>query len=156
MATKLIIATPAYIQKEINLALKSKSQPGLIISINKPIQKLKKLLKKSSIDTSRIFFIDLCSKQNKTGELSLNPKNLEDINEAIDAFSQKVKRRKFLIIDDLATFLVYNKETKIIKWVKSILTKSANNNFEIIILSHKPEGNLLTAIFNFFDKVKIE
>jgi len=159
MASKLIITPVEKLQERIIEIIKDyKDKIGIYVSLNKTQKSAEEILKKSNIDTKRLFFIDCVTlEQTKEEVLHIKPNDLDRLSYAINEFIKDIKEDKFLIIDALSTLLIYNNENKVAAFVKEITEYASQNNVEVIALSPKTKGEeLLNKIFNFFDKVKKE
>ena len=157
MASKLIIAPVEKLQERIIEIIKDyKDKIGIYVSLNKTQKSAEEILKKSNIDTKRLFFIDCVTlEQTKEEVLHIKPNDLDRLSYAINEFIKDIKEDKFLIIDALSTLLIYNNENKVAAFVKEITEYASQNNVEVIALSPKTKGEeLLNKIFNFFDEVK--
>jgi len=157
MASKLIITPVEKLQERIIEIIKDyKDKIGIYVSLNKTQKSAEEILKKSNIDTKRLFFIDCVTlEQTKEEVLHIKPNDLDRLSYAINEFIKDIKEDKFLIIDALSTLLIYNNENKVAAFVKEITEYASQNNVEVIALSPKTKGEeLLNKIFNFFDEVK--
>ncbi len=157
MSSILIITPVEKLQSKINKILNSfKGTTGIYVSLNKTQKSVESTLKKSKINTNKLFFIDcMTSKQVRDDVLHISPSELDKLNYAINTFIKDIKDKKFLIIDALSTLLIYNDENKVASFVKELIEYASNNEVEIIAFSPKTKGEeLLNKIFNFFDKVK--
>jgi len=157
MTSILIISEVGSLQDKINHAVKARAgMPGIYVSLNKTQKSTEKILNKASIKTDKIFFIDcVTSEQKRKDVLHFHPTELEEMSYAIKYFVQEIKGKKFLIIDALSTLLIYNDENKVAKFVKASIDFASENNVELIAFTPKLKGEeLLTKIFNFFDKVE--
>jgi archaellum biogenesis ATPase FlaH len=157
MTSILIISDVESLQKKISETINSfRGIPGIYVSLNKTQKSTEEALKKVGIKTNKIFFIDcVTSEQRRDDVLHFHPTELEEMSYAIKDFMQEIKGKKFLIIDALSTLLIYNDENKVAKFVKATVDFASENNVELIAFTPKLKGEeLLTKIFNFFDKVK--
>ena len=157
MSSTLIITAVENLQEEVNRAVGSlDSLIGVYVSLNKTHKSIEKSLRQSRVKTDKLFFIDCVNSQlGDKDVIYISPTNLEKLSSAIKEFISEIPGRKFLIIDALSTFLIYNDENKVAKFVKEIIEYSAEKEVEVIALSPKTKGEeLLDKIFNFFDKVK--
>lgn len=159
MASLLILTAVEKLQTNINEILKSyKNIPGIYVSLNKTQKSTENILTKAGINLKNIFFIDCISLEKiKNKALHIPPTELDLLSTAIISFIKEIKGKKFLIIDSLGTLLIYNDEKKVAKFVKEITEYASENACEVIALSPKTEEKeLLTKIFNFFDKIRKE
>jgi len=157
MSSTLIITPAEKVQNKIVSTLENyKKTPGIYVSLNKTQKSTEEFLKKSNINTQKLFFIDaVTTEKTKDYVLHIDPDQLELLSSAINSFIKDIKGEKFLLIDALSTLLIYNDENKVARFVKEITEYSSHNNVEIIALSPETKGEeLLNKIYNFFDKVK--
>jgi len=155
--TSLLIITPVEkLQEKINSVVKSfKNTYGIYVSLNKTQKSTESVLKKSGINTKKLFFIDCVTDKNVEGILHIPPDRLDLLSVAINSFIRCIKGDKFLIIDSLATLLIYNSENNVAKFAKEVTEYAAQKNVKVIAFSPKTQGEeLLNKIFNFFDKVE--
>ena len=157
MASLLIITPVERLQEKVNYIVKSfKDMPGIYVSLNKTQKSTEEILKISGINTKKLFFIDcVASKKTRDDVLHIAPDRLDLLDSAVGAFIKSIKGKKFLVIDALATLLIYNNEDGVAKFVKKITEYASEKDVEIVALSPKTKGEeLLNKIFNFFDKVE--
>jgi len=157
MTSLLIITSVEKLQHRIVDSIKSfKNVPGIYVSLNKTQKSTELMLKKSGIDTKRLFFIDcVTSEKTRDDVLHIPPDKLDLLSDAIHEFIKDIEGQKFLIIDALSTLLIYNAENKVAKFVKEVTEHASANDVKTIAFSPKTSGEeLLNKIFNFFDKVK--
>lgn len=157
MVSALIITPIENLQDEINKVVGSfKEGVGIYVSLNKTQKSVEEILKKKKINTEKLFFID-CTSSEKIREdvLYIHPSELDKLSKSIKKFMEDIKEKKFLLIDSLATFLIYNHEREVEEFVKEIVEYSSKNNTEMIALSPKTKGEeMLNKIEILFDKVK--
>lgn len=157
MASLLIITSAEKLQSRINLAVKSfKNLPGIYVSLNKTQKSTENALKKAGINTKKLFFIDcVTSEKTKDDVLHIAPTELDLLSSAIHDFIEDIKGKEFLIIDALATLLIYNDENKVAKFVKEVTEFASQHDTKVIAFSPRTKREeLLNKIFNFFDKVE--
>ena len=159
MTSLLIITSVENLQNKINETVKSfNGSPAIYVSLNKTHNSVEEILKKAGIDVSRLFFID-CVTEEKTRDevLHINPTQLDKLSYAINSFIKEIEGKKFLLLDALSTFLIYNDENKVAAFVKEITGFASENKVNVVALSPRTKGKeLLNKIFNFFDKVEKE
>ena len=157
MVSTLIISEVENLQEGIINAVKKRVNTlGIYLSLNKTQDSTEKMLKKSGIDTKKIFFIDGVTSERKSKDaLHVPPIKLENINYAISLFIKELQGKKYILIDALSTLLIYNNEDKVAKFIKEITDYASGEEIEVIAFSPKTKGEeLLKKIFNFFDYVK--
>ena len=117
--------------------------PGLYVTLNKPYENVKKILKREKVDTSKIIFIDAVTKtvggkiDKKEDCLFIgNPKNLSDISIAMDQAIMAIpSSEKFLFFDSLSTLLLYNDVNLVAKFIHFISGKMRIWKVKGIIIS---------------------
>lgn len=161
----LITSSIEDLQKNINEVCKylvATKSPLLYVSLNKPHDTVKAALEKQGIDTKKIFFVDCLAQPSGKPPRDANvihvesPADLTSLEIAISEFLEKIKGEKAVLIDALATLLIYNSEELTIKFTKSVLEKSQDSRTVIFTPSAKGTG-FIEKIAVFFDEgVKLE
>lgn len=130
--------------------------PLLYISLNKPHKVVKEVLENTGISTKKIFFVDIIAKSlgQETKEENVihveNPADLTSLQIAITEFLEKIDKDKAILIDALATLLIYNTEEMTIKFSKEILEKS--REFRTVVFTPDAKGTgFIEKIAVFFD-----
>ncbi len=133
---------------------------GVYVCFNKPQKAVKELLEKRGVDTSKVFFIDcitasLGEAENEKNVIHIqSPSDLTSLSIAINEFLEKVPGEKFLLIDALATLLIYNTEALVIKFVKSMVEETSRYGLKTVMLTPEARGgDLVNRISLYFDKV---
>jgi len=157
----LLITSPIEgLQKSINQVcqyLVKTGKPVLYVSLNKPHDAVRTILEKQGIVTKKIFFIDCLAQPSGQVPPSQNvihiesPADLTSLEIAISEFLEKIKGEKSVLIDALATLLIYNSEELTIKFTKSVLEKSQDSRTVIFTPSAKGTG-FIEKIAVFFDE----
>jgi archaellum biogenesis ATPase FlaH len=154
MTPELIITSIENLQTKVNEIIKShKDKLGIYVCLNKTQKSIENILKEQEIGTNKLFFID-CVTLEKTREdvLHILPDNLDKLKSAIFSAIRDIQGDKFLIIDALSTFLIYNSEEKVTKFIKEVIEYSTQNNVKLIALSPETKGEeLLEKIKDFFE-----
>ena len=155
MASVLIVSSVERLQKEILKEVKSLKCPGMYVSLNKSQKSTAAFLRKGGVDTKKLFFIDCMTDAARAGGvLHIAPNRLDLLSAAITAFLADIKGRRFVLIDALATLLIYNDDNKVAQFVKEITEHASDVDAFVIAFSPKTKGEeLLTKVFNFFDRV---
>lgn len=153
MTSTLIITSVEQLQKKIvqkNKELKDKT--GVYINLNKPWEATETML---GGHNSNIFFIDCVSNQELGRDvIHIQPDDLETLSLAIKEYMKHIKGEKYIFIDTLATFLIYNHENKVAKFVQELVAH-VDDKTTVIACSPETKGeDLLNKIFNFFDEVE--
>jgi len=157
-----LIVTPIEgLQENINQACKQLVETGnplLYVSLNKPHGVVKAALEEKGIATDKIFFVDTIAKSlgQATPEEHVvhveNPADLTSLQIAISEFLEKIERDKSILIDALATLLIYNSEELAVKFIRDVLEKSAESRTVVFTPSAKGTG-FVEKISVFFDEV---
>jgi len=83
-----------------------------------------------------------------------DPTDLRILDDSIRSYLKEMPGEKYLMIDALSTLLIYNNQKDVAKFVKSLTEHAVEFKTKTVALSPKTGDNeLLTYIFNFFDKV---
>ncbi len=157
MTTSLHIVPVDALQTRANaLVAEAGDRPGIYVSLNKTHTSIQALLDKERIDRNDLFFIDCVTMERKEEDvLHIQPNDLDRLNQAIQAFIKDIDGRKFIIIDSLATLLIYNDHDTVARFVKEVTEYATDNDVDLFALSPVTKGEeLLTTIYNFFDAVK--
>jgi archaellum biogenesis ATPase FlaH len=156
MGSVLITTKVESLQKEINRCIKPISEACIYVSLNKAKKAAEEVLKKANVKTEKIFFIDcVATEENEEDVVNIKPQELDKISYAIYRFIKEIKGKKFIIIDSFVTFLIYNNENKVARFIKEITEYSSKPEVELIAISQKTQGEeLLKKVYNFFDEVK--
>ncbi len=157
MASLLIITPVEKLQEKVNRIVKSyRNLPGVYVSLNKSQKSAESILKKSGINTKKLFFIDcVTSEKVKDDVLHIAPTELDLLSTALASFMRDIKGEEFIIIDELSTLLIYNSENKVARFVEKMTECASQHDTHVVALSPRTRGEeLLSKIFNFFDKVE--
>ena len=134
--------------------------PGVYVSLNKPYRSILQVFQDGGVNADKILFIDaIASKDMRSekikGVLHIDdPTDLKMLDETIKSYLREMPGEKYLVIDALSTLLIYNSKTEVAKFVKSMTEHALEYKTKTVALSPKTGDNeLLTYIFNFFDKV---
>ena len=140
-----------------------KKYPCIYVTINKPYQVLLNVLKKSEIDTDKIFFIDLISKMTRIETagakdcLFINsPDSLTELSIAITESARNLPgKNKFIFLDSLSTMLIYNQTGTVTKFAHFLIGKMKTEAIEMVIISLEKEMDpkLVSQISTLVDKV---
>lgn len=128
---------------------------GIYISLNKTQSAILKTLEKSKISSKKIFFIDCVSSSQDKNSVVIKPSDTNEILLAIKSFVKEIPSRKYILIDSLATLMIYNDINKVANFVRTLTQFASQKGVEVVALTQKAEGEkLFDKIFNFFDKVE--
>jgi len=157
MSSVLMITSVEKLQNEIAEVVRNlRNIPGIYVSLNKTQKSTEAILLEKGIDTSKLFFIDcVTSVKSKDDVLHIGPDQLDLLETAIGAFISEIKGEKYLLIDSVATLLIYSDENKVAKFIKSVTDMASEKGISTVAFSPKTKGEeLLNKIFNFFDDVE--
>ena len=136
--------------------------PGIYITLNKSLTALNATLAKEKIDASKIIFIDAISRLTGAKEVHgknfiyvASPKNLIELNLAIEEAVKNMSAKKnFIIIDSISTLLVYNKEKSVEKFVHSLTGKMKDWNAQgIFVAVESTSMDIINTLTQFCDKM---
>ena len=105
--------------------------PGVYVTLNRPYENVKEILRKQKIDLDKVIFIDGVTKT-AGGEITKRadclyiggPKSLSDISIAMDQAIMGIpKKDKFLFFDSLSTLLIFNDASIVLKFVHFLAGK---------------------------------
>jgi KaiC/GvpD/RAD55 family RecA-like ATPase len=139
-----------------------KGTPGVYVTLNKSLTALNAFLEKEQIDTSKNIFIDAISRLTGAKEAQGSsfvyvdsPKNLIEINMAIEEAVEGMNAKKiFVIIDSVSTLLVYNKEKSVEKLVHSLTGKMKDWNAQAIFVAVESTNmEIINTLTQFCDKM---
>jgi len=162
----LLVSPASEIMKtdlEVLKYISKRIKHGVYVTINQPYVTLKRLLKDSNINSKNLFFIDLISstvsqRSEKTSDcLFINsPTGLTELGIAIiQLLASMPDDDKFIFIDNLAAFLIYNDFDVISEFSHFLITKMRLNNVMGIIMSVEEEvgSKLISTIGSFCNRV---
>ncbi len=161
----VLVPNKIYAQTNVDILkclVNEKKIPGIYITVNKPYLNMLSFLRKSGINVSRIFFIDLISKLTKEQPSRIDnclfmesPESLTDLSIALGEAVRSIPGDKFIFLDTLSTLLIYNKAETVTKFVHFLTSKMRSWQVKGIIISlikeTKPE--LQAELAQFCDKV---
>lgn len=157
----LVVSPIDKLQNSIDQACKDLVETGnplLYVSLNKPHDVVKQAFEKAGIDTSKIFFIDCLAKSSsQVSEQAYvvhieNPADLTSLEIAISEFLEKIEGEKSVVIDALATLLIYNSEELTIKFTKSVLEKTRESR--VVVFTPSAKGtDFIQKVGAFFSEL---
>ena len=113
--------------------LQPANDTGVYITVNQPYSVLKKILDEGGVDTNKLFFIDCISKSasaavstEKTKDCLylLSPSGLTELSISImQALELVGGEKRFIFMDSLSTFLLYNSAGTLSKFSHFLITK---------------------------------
>lgn len=138
--------------------------PGIYVTLNKPFEVMQRLLKKNSIDSRLIIFIDAFTDIGENKKKVKNclyigsPEKLSDISIAMDqAVKSLPTKEKFLFFDSINTLQVFNNPGTVMKFVHFLAIKIREWKVKgiIILISSSADEPLTNELVQFCD-TKIE
>lgn len=133
--------------------------PCAYLNINRSTKGIITLLKKQGIIPKRVLFVDCIS--SSSGETH-KPKNtifidsasnIDSIRQMIYEFVDEIEGRKVVIIDALATLLIYNLEEEVFEFIKG-LSDRMDDDMTAFVFTPKTRNERFTKeISPFFDRV---
>ncbi len=137
--------------------------PGVYVTLNRPHENVKKILKKEKIDLDKIIFIDAVTKTvggkiKKTKDCLFigSPSNLSDISISMDQAIMAIPTKdKFLFFDSLSTLLLYNNVEVVAKFIHFLSGKMRVWQIKGIIISLRREKDkeLIEELKEFCDVI---
>lgn len=143
--------------------VKEKGMPGVYVSVNKPFVAVKRALDKEGIDCTKIRFVDMVSRMSganqpeaKNCDYLDTPTNLTELMLTLEKAVDTIKQpKKFLIVDSVATLLVYNDVEAVEKLIHAMVGKVNEWDMQtvlLMVLSEETKG-FVQIIGQFCDKV---
>jgi len=155
----LIISPIAKMQDGVSEACSQlvESGPILYVSLNKEYLAAKDLLEKHGVKTDTISFVDTLGKFSDLGTTDdqvtriENPADLTSLNIAITEFLKKNSNKGAIVVDALATLLIYNSEDLAVKFVKDLVLKS--RDAKTLVFTPDAKGtSFIEKVSVFFDQ----
>ena len=147
---------------EIIAALLENHDSGIFITVNQPYNAIKKVLDKNNVDAKRLFFIDCITKMavqksEKSDDCLYisSPSALTELGMSVtEALSAVKGKNKFVFIDSLGTFLIYNSSGSISKFSHFLITKMSIMGVDGIFMSVEKEMDqkLISDLQSFCQK----
>jgi hypothetical protein len=142
--------------------LLQKHDSGIFITVDQPYVAIKKILDRGGVDTDRLHFVDCISqaatKRSMRGDGVLyisSPSAVTEVGIAVtDALAASTGEKKFIFIDSLGTFLIYNSTGSISKFSHFLITKMQIMGVDGIFMSVEKEmdDTLITELQSFCEK----
>lgn len=159
----LFIVTYKSYQAELVRIAKSVSKRFrriVYISLNKPAEKIVKILKENKVDTKKILFIDGVTKSVKADAANHgiifihSPDNIKEFEAELDEILEKEKL-ECLVYDSLSAMAIYDNHTEVIKFVHDLITRlmTTHTNAEFICLSDNINSPCVRYVSTLADKV---
>ncbi|MFQ5406053.1 MAG: hypothetical protein ACE5DI_02775 [Candidatus Micrarchaeia archaeon] len=158
----LLVSKAGSLQHAFHEVLKEVAKkPVIQILLTRPYNVILKELKIENIHKNNIFFVDCCTIF--AGEPTVNndnvffvkePDDLTGISIIIEQFLSSIDGEKYLVIDALRLFSIFNDEEILMRFVSSLLKIAAENNTKTIVLTTKEKHrDLINKISPFFESV---
>jgi len=134
--------------------------PGVYVTLNKPFDVMRRLLKQNKIDARLIIFIDGITKVSGNKKRVKNclfigsPEKLSDISVAMDqAVKALPTKDKFIFFDSINTLGVFNKPGTVARFVYFLASKIREWKIKGIIISIKKgsDESLINELVQFCD-----
>jgi hypothetical protein len=140
---------------------------GVYITVNNPYNRITKILDHAEIDTRNIFFIDCVTRTvGEAGERTGNclyvpsPNSLTEIGIAVtQALQVMPSPNKFIFVDTLSSFIIYNPPPVLAKFSHFLINKSKifDASGVFVVVKSELEERLLSEVMQFCDNIiKIE
>lgn len=158
----LVLNSKNYLNGTIKVLKKlaTKKMNGIYVTANKPYSALIKQLKKSKVDTDKIYFIDLVTeKEVKDADNCTFLKSPQALTELGIVISQAIKylpnKNKFLFFDSLSTLLIYNEAKVVSKFSLFLINKMNNEQIKgvLITVDSKSNNDLYNQISPLCDNI---
>ncbi len=155
MASHLRIVKTEKLADAIADTVRSGKGPVVFVALNKPASAQSALLRPAGPHRP-VFFIDAVSSGVTDPDIvHVAPKDLDRLADALEAFVTAIPGEKTVVVESLATLLIYNDVNKVARFVNRIGADCQKSGAELCALSPKTKGeDLLDKIYNFFDKVE--
>ena len=146
------------------IKLLTKEGKGIYVTLNRPYDSIKEILKKNNVDTSKLFFID-CITESASGKSRrtkdcLFISSIKNLTELSIAITQAIhllskEKNKFLYLDALSTFFIYHSAPTVTKFSHLLMSKLKLELLTSIFLSVESEMDerIKSRIISFCDKV---
>lgn len=161
----VLVETSAENAFEVALAvvkfLTKKNDYGIIVSANRPYTTLLNAYKRNNVDISKVFIVDLISKnlnedfKSENVMFIDNVSSLTDISLSVNEHMKKLDGKKFVFFDSLTTMLIHNEPYVFARFIHSILTRMRLNGVGGVLISLVDSSNndIRAEIAQLCDKV---
>jgi len=164
-STVLIIGTADNLIKnsiDVVKELLKTHDSGVMITVNQPYTAINKIFKKNKVNVDKLFFVDCITKtavqksEKEEGVLFISsPSALTEIGMGMTEALESLKgKKKFVFIDSLGTFLIYNSSGSISKFSHFLITKMSIMGVDGIFMSVEKEMDekLISELQSFCEK----
>jgi KaiC/GvpD/RAD55 family RecA-like ATPase len=142
--------------------VKVRNLSGIYVTVNKPYNFIKKTMETYNIDSNQVYFIDAISKTS-TGQperidnvIYVNaPKSLTEISFGLTELVNAKPSLSFLLLDSISTFLLYNDQRSVEKFVHMLVNMLRELDMDgvIVTLDREQDKGLIDQLSVFCDKV---
>lgn len=166
-STVLVIGNAEHILEDtanVVSSLQKSHDAGVYINVNQPYQVLKRVLEKRGVETEGMYFIDCITKSAGAGIFTdrednclyiTSPSSLTELSIAImQTLTALGDCKKFVFIDSLGTFLLYNSLGSLSKFSHFLITKMSLHGVNGIFMSVEKEMDekLISELKSFCEK----
>ncbi|MDD5416559.1 MAG: hypothetical protein PHU12_01130 [Candidatus Aenigmarchaeota archaeon] len=159
----LLANSKNYASDNVNVVkhFSSKRYKGIYVTVNRPYENIRAMLKQKNVNMDSMYFIDMISRKSNleaTDERCIyvnSPESLTGTGIALEQIAKTVRGDKFIYLDSLSTLLTYNPKQTVLKFAHFLATKTREWNVVGIVISLKnqTDKNMLSQLTQFFDKV---
>lgn len=140
--------------------LLKKCGKGVYVSLNKPVEFIRRLLEQASLHTSNLIFLDAITSrkleetENNTTYLGPN-QDLTNLSLALAKALAQVKPNGFLVLDSLSTLLIYNDERSVSRFAHLLAEKLRTNAISAVLLTvqSSSERDMVSRLAQFSDRL---
>jgi|GEM_PF-1977333 len=142
----------------VEYLVNKKNMNGVYLCISEPYEIISGEMKKRGINIKNLCFIDCISEKSGENEFCIyvrNPDDLEVLKMNINNIIGEIGAHKFLFIDDLSSFLIYNELRTIEEFIIKVLNDLQINKTAALIASikEKTPKDLIDRISPRCDKI---
>ncbi len=143
---------------ELHKAVSKKFKKICMITVNKSFSALIEKFQKQGIDYSNYYFIDCISKKNMIVEQSKqclyvsSPTALTELALAMG----KLRQADLIILDNISSLLLYNKDAEVLKFLHSMMTKIRQTKTKAVYSILKESKKEFLADIELFADAVIE
>ncbi|VVB81715.1 Uncharacterised protein [uncultured archaeon] len=148
---KLIVTKSEKMQGLFLSSVKKFKSSGVCVLVAKPYSAVK-----SSLKSSRIFFIDTLAESSEENVIHVPPSNLTALSIAINQALQSLEGKKFLAFDSFSTLTVRNPPKVVSKFALFLLERIRSWDVDTVIIVSKEstDAELLAILKQSVDKVE--
>ncbi|MFA6530569.1 MAG: hypothetical protein WCT31_02475 [Candidatus Micrarchaeia archaeon] len=146
----LVAKVPTYMLEVVKVVRSLKDSNVCFISTNKGYDSLAEVFKMSDVDTSKVFYIDCVTLSVVKVQDSDNCKYISSpaaLTELDIMISKRMKAGDAVfVVDSLSTFMVYQSEERIMRFVHNLIGNCKTNKKALILLMS--EGDMKSDLYN--------